>query len=123
MVKIKLINSLEGCEFFKMNLGRNNEKKGKFFYKILYSFFLENKPVTIENINKMSKIDKNTKENINKKIISYKNINFSDKIKKEDLIKFVYDLTSENLTASSFKYAMRNLKNNQSEKEIYLLVK
>ena len=71
----------------------------------------------------MSKIDKNTKENINKKIISYKNINFSDKIKKEDLIKFVYDLTSENLTASSFKYAMRNLKNNQSEKEIYLLVK
>ena len=43
-------------------------------------------------------------------------------IKKEELLKFVYDMSSEKLTASSFKYAMRNLSNDQKEKEDYLLV-
>jgi hypothetical protein len=43
-------------------------------------------------------------------------------IKKDELLKFVYDLSSQNLNASSFKYAMRNLKNDQFEKEEYLLV-
>jgi hypothetical protein len=31
-------------------------------------------------------------------------------------------MSSENLNASTFKYAMRNLNNNQKEKEDYLLV-
>ncbi len=44
------------------------------------------------------------------------------KIKKEELLKFVYDMSSENLNASTFKYAMRNLNNDQKEKEDYLLV-
>lgn len=43
-------------------------------------------------------------------------------VKKEELVDFIYDITTQNLTASSFKFAFRNLKNNDDEKEAYLLV-
>jgi tetratricopeptide (TPR) repeat protein len=42
-------------------------------------------------------------------------------IKSEEMVKFVYDITTENLSASSFKYAFRNFKNNEKEKQDYLL--
>jgi tetratricopeptide (TPR) repeat protein len=42
-------------------------------------------------------------------------------IKDEDIVKFVYDITKENLTSSSFKYGLRNLKS-LLEKEEYLSV-
>jgi tetratricopeptide (TPR) repeat protein len=42
-------------------------------------------------------------------------------IKDEEIVKFVYDITKENLTSSSFKYGLRNLKS-LSEKEEYLSV-
>jgi len=54
--------------------------------------------------------------NINNKNIQTATIN------KEELLKFVYDISFQNLTASSFKYAMRNLKHDQKEKEEYILV-
>jgi len=44
-------------------------------------------------------------------------------VKKEELVEFIYDITTQNLTASSFKFAFRNFKNNDDEKEAYLLVK
>ena len=43
-------------------------------------------------------------------------------VKKEELVDFIYDITTQNLTASSFKFAFRNFKNNDDEKEAYLLV-
>lgn len=42
-------------------------------------------------------------------------------LKTEEMVKFVYDITTENLSASSFKYAFRNFKNNEKEKQEYLL--
>jgi tetratricopeptide (TPR) repeat protein len=42
-------------------------------------------------------------------------------LKEEEIIKFVYDITKENLTSSSFKYGLRNLKS-ITEKEEYLSV-
>ncbi len=65
------------------------------------------------NKTKTSKVN----NSINDKNIQTANIN------KEELLKFVYDISSQNLTASSIKYALRNLKNDQKEKEEYLLVK
>lgn len=53
----------------------------------------------------------------NKNTIEYSN----NIIKSEDIVKFVYDITRENLTSSSFKYAFRNFKDNSKEKEEYLL--
>ncbi len=39
----------------------------------------------------------------------------------EEIKKFVYDMTKENLTASSFKFAFRNFGENWQEKEEFLL--
>jgi len=67
--------------------------------------------------NNPNKTASNSNNNINYKNIQTANIN------KEELLKFVYDISSQNLTASSFKYALRNLKDDQKEKEEYFLVK
>ena len=40
----------------------------------------------------------------------------------EEIRKFVYDLTKENLTSSSFKLAFRNFEGNLKEKEEFLLL-
>lgn len=43
-------------------------------------------------------------------------------LKDEEITKFVYDMSRENLTSSTFKYALRNFKDNAKEKDDYLLV-
>lgn len=42
-------------------------------------------------------------------------------LKKEEISKFVYDITTQNLTASSFKYAFRNFGSDITAKKDYLL--
>ena len=64
----------------------------------------------------------NKTNNSSNKPNNVKNIQTAN-INKEELLKFVYDISFQNLTASSFKYALRNLKNDQKEKEEYILVK
>ena len=68
-----------------------------------------------------------TKSNPNNDLLKQEKIQEKVKIanstvKKEELIDFIYDITTQNLTASSFKFAFRNFKNNNDEKEVYLLV-
>lgn len=41
-------------------------------------------------------------------------------IKNEEIVKFVYDITKENITSSNFKFALRNLKDNKNEKIEFL---
>lgn len=124
---------LSSCEFFKNNkLSLSKEKN-----KTQKSQTINEKQTTNPNDNNKTLIKanhKNKEANTNDKDKSdeyreekylapknYKNLQ-TPNINKEELLKFVYDLTSQNLTASSFKYAFRNLKNNQKEKEEYLLV-
>ena len=64
----------------------------------------ESKPVVREN------------KEIKKKIEQNKTI-----LKKDDISKFVYDITTEKLTASSFKYAFRNFGSDLDAKKEYLL--
>lgn len=64
----------------------------------------ESKPVAREN------------KEIKKKIEQNKTI-----LKKDDISKFVYDITTEKLTASSFKYAFRNFGSDLDAKKEYLL--
>jgi hypothetical protein len=95
-------------------------KRIKFFKK-----FEDNKKITGKtNENKDYNSNNNPNQTASK---SNNNINFKNiqtaNINKEELLKFVYDISSQNLTASSFKYALRNLKNDQIEKEEYFLVK
>ncbi len=94
------------------------------FTKII-SFILldENKKIdTTERSKETSDVNKTKTSKVNNNSINNKNIQTAN-INKEELLKFVYDISSQNLTASSIKYALRNLKNDQKEKEEYLLVK
>lgn len=43
-------------------------------------------------------------------------------IKKEELLEFIYDMTKEKLTSSSFKYALRNFKDSTTEKDDFIMV-
>ncbi len=63
----------------------------------------------------------NKTNNSSNKPNNVKNIQTAN-INKEELLKFVYDISTQNLTASSLKYALRNLKDDQREKEEYILV-
>ncbi len=63
----------------------------------------------------------NKANNSSNKPNNVKNIQTAN-INKEELLKFVYDISTQNLTASSLKYALRNLKDDQREKEEYILV-
>jgi hypothetical protein len=67
------------------------------------------------------------KENVNVQINHHSNkekklFNNIPTLKPEEISKFIYDLTKENLTSSTFRYAFRNFGNNVKEKCEYLKV-
>lgn len=77
----------------------------------------ENKESSISN--KQNEFDKeNNIKNQNK----INKEQFKQILKKDEVINFIYDLTKERLTSSSFKYALRSFKDNNLEKSEFILV-
>lgn len=75
------------------------------------------------NINEKANEKKISLNKLNKATSSTSkvNTNIQNILSSEEIKKFVYDLTKENLTSSSFKFAFRNFDDNVKEKEEFLL--
>ena len=75
------------------------------------------------NVNNTNTNKVNTNENVRPITNTQRKIAEQNKniFKKEDINKFVYDITTEKLTASSFKYAFRNFGSDITAKRDYLL--
>jgi tetratricopeptide (TPR) repeat protein len=86
------------------------DDKTKFKKIKIYEVSAESFGQIVKPSEKVVSVEVITKKPQNKPTISH-----------EEIIKFVYDFTKENLTASSFKYALRNFKN-VSEKTEFLKV-
>jgi tetratricopeptide (TPR) repeat protein len=134
----------------EINSGINNERKKMEVFEISENLKLKNLKVQEINLDEILKNEEDGKMNIrfylnkdkenvysgnttNQQQMKAGNARTENKnapltltknlptIKSEDMVKFVYDITSEKLSASSFKYAFRNFKNNEKEKQEYLL--
>jgi tetratricopeptide (TPR) repeat protein len=111
---VKNINTITGKE--KNRLSRFEHSDSTNFNKVkIYEINLEdnNKEDIIIGKLAKNKIEPNVDKKINKTTFVT--------IKDEEILKFVYDITKEKITSSSFKYALRNLKS-LPEKEEYLSV-
>lgn len=99
----------------------------KFWKKVFNIIYLEQTKKSEKNKENKNDYNSNNYDSNNSSAVTPKpNQNFKNiqtaNINKEELLKFVYDISTQNLTASSFKYALRNLKDDQKEKEEYILV-
>ena len=77
-----------------------------------------------KNENKNKEEEKNNNENNNKDEGYNKSTkNYKEKkiLKKEEIKQFIYDTQMDNISASSFKYAFKNLGNDLNAKKEYLL--